>query len=880
MVARLDWSTASAGARVVPAVLIAGFPFLIVPPGTNITSVAWTDGADAAWFVGSSPSVKGWLANGHDGTPFVIEERASPVQGTLKVRVPPLELLNVEGEVFRLLATRTTPFAKLAADLSATATTIVTDIPSASGFFGSSGVVHLGRERIEFAGTSGASLTGCTRGTAGTAAIAYRAQSNHRIFAQPAGVHVLPSVINRRVTLWALLVSESGAVVNPTLLADCRGAIGGGPGESGQEWVLPIKHVIEVLAEKADTPALNVSGIMHRGRNFRGTGIVGENVPDFNVLCATWQAPSGGSGVTMCLEDGQAQPSVDAGWHPTRESFLDAWHATAAGLSTTLNAHDHGRVFGVFAQHGTDRRLVVRFGWEGRTVASPEEPDEGATTTAVYSSTPFPEACMWLFGAVPFSPLDVAQVPPVPGTLSEGVRAFWTLRTKRDNGFLPAREITSKITAVGTDTLTLEAMDARENSHAVVLITKPTATRLGLYAEGPRWWHVLRYGVLAQLADARGLDHLQDAFAWDHLEDVAARSPGIGSSTRRYDLDITEPLADLFENEARLCGGSLVTHHGRVSMETFYEQAVTAVVATTLTTTDFRGGERPTLSECRDDLATSFKLTLPDGDTVRVVDVASVKESGEGEEIEAHAPPGALGDQLDPRVVSSILNTATNVLGPWSRPYDVAELPLTLRHVGLEIGDVLGVREWALPNRTGSQGLHAADDATLAATCTVFGRRIDLTNGTVDLSVRIAGGAYGYAPEALVSSIAGAVLTLDTVTVGAHGFGTTYRPDNTLRTDGGADTFEAGFKVQLVEFDASSPGTPFDAEVVSVSGSTVTLDAAPGGTWETRAAAGRCLLVFARWDVIVADQKRWAYVADDATGQFSDGTFGRRYAPP
>ena len=391
---------------------------------------------------------------------------------------------------------------------------------------------------------------------------------------------------------------------------------------------------------------------------------------------------------------------------------------------------------------------------------------------------------------------------------------------------------------------------------------------------------MLRYGVLAQLADARGLDHLQDAFAWDHLEDVAARSPGIGSSTRRYDLDITEPLADLFENEARLCGGSLVTHHGRVSMETFYEQAVTAVVATTLTTTDFRGGERPTLSECRDDLATSFKLTLPDGDTVRVVDVASVKESGEGEEIEAHAPPGALGDQLDPRVVSSILNTATNVLGPWSRPYDVAELPLTLRHVGLEIGDVLGVREWALPNRTGSQGLHAADDATLAATCTVFGRRIDLTNGTVDLSVRIAGGAYGYAPEALVSSIAGAVLTLDTVTVGAHGFGTTYRPDNTLRTDGGADTFEAGFKVQLVEFDASSPGTPFDAEVVSVSGSTVTLDAAPGGTWETRAAAGRCLLVFARWDVIVADQKRWAYVADDATGQFSDGTFGRRYAPP
>lgn len=876
---RIHWSSASrSGARVVPGVLIAGVPHLLTVPGVNITGVSWSGDTDPAWWPTGTPSVKGWLHTGDGAPPFVIEERASPVQGTLKVRVPPLALYDVDGEVTRLLSSRSLPFTLLAADLSASATTIPTDVPSAAAFFGASGVIHLGRERVTFSGTSGANLTGCTRATAGTAAIAYRATAGHRIYWAPSGVDVLPSVINRRVTLWALLIDDAGNVQNPTLLADCRGAIGAELDESRGCWTLPIKHVIEVLAEKADTPAISVRGVMHRGSGYRGASVVGENVPDFNALAATWQAPSGGGGATMCLEEsGSAQP--DLGWHPTRESFLSAWNRAAQGLSTTLVANPANGTFGVFSAHGSDRRLTARFGWEGRTVTSPAEADEGTQRTAVYSATPFPLACMWLLGPVNFSPEDIAQVPAVPGTLPQDVLAYWTLRTDRDNGFLPKRTLTSKITAVGSDTLALESADVQEDSHAALLITKPTAARLGLYAEGPRWHHVLRYGVLAQLADARGIDHLGDAFAWGHMADVAQRSPGLGSSVRRYDLDITEPLADLFANEARLRGGALVTRWGRVSIATFPEVSATARTTADFTTQDLLGGELPNVSQCRDDLATSFKLTLSNGDTVRIIDGAAVKESGEGEEIEVSVPPGCLTETEEglPLNTMSALGTAT--LGPWARPYDVAELPLTLAAAGVEIGDILSIKEWCAPNLDGGRGLHAPGLPAVAARCMVFGRKIDLSAGVVVLSVRMAGGAvYGYAPAALVSSIAGAVLTLDTTTLGACGFAPTYREDGTETSDGGADTFSVGDQVNLLEIDTETPASPFSAEVVSVSGATVTLDASPGASWEALATAGRVMLEFARWDVIVDSQKQWAYIADDATGQLSDGTPARRYA--
>ena len=146
---------------------------------------------------------------------------------------------------------------------------------------------------------------------------------------------------------------------------------------------------------------------------------------------------------------------------------------------------------------------------------------------------------------------------------------------------------------------------------------------------------------------------------------------------------------------------------------------------------------------------------------------------------------------------------------------------------------------------------------------------------------------YGYAPEALVSSIAGAVLTLNTTTFGAHGFADTYQDDGvTLRTDGGANTFTPGDKVQLVELDATSPATPFDGEVLSTSGATVTLTAStttttvekaeipPGGQPFLSARTANASAEIGNGTMSIAESTKGQFIITHANNGQIDRTFG------
>jgi hypothetical protein len=268
------------------------------------------------------------------------------------------------------------------------------------------------------------------------------------------------------------------------------------------------------------------------------------------------------------------------------------------------------------------------------------------------------------------------------------------------------------------------------------------------------------------------------------------------------------------------------------------------------------------------------------GDVIRVVDGAAVKESGQGEELEVTAPRGCLPPGMDAAgMVGTVAVLAMDTISPWGRPYDVVTLPVTLAYAHLELGDVVGIAEWLLPNADGTRGLESPDVAGAALPGAVLGRRVNFSTGEVDLEVRVSRGSiYGYAPEAIVASIAGAVLTLSTSVPGPAGFAPDFRADGTARVDGGADTFTAADKVTLVEIDTTSPTTPFDGVVASVSGATVTLTASPGATWEALAAAGRCMVVFDVWGDSATSQKLFAYIADDATVALSDGTTARRYA--
>lgn len=889
---RLNWTSASQGQRVVPCVLIAGLPYALVPAGVSIASVTWTDASDGAWHVGTSPTVKGWLDTGRDAPPLVIEEHASPVQGTLDVKDVTLNLLDVAGEVTRVLSSRRTPYALLAANLAAAGTTITVD---AIGLFDSSGTVHIGRERITYASktatSSGAgTLNGCTRGTAGTRASLYVKDERHRVYAQPSGADILQSVIDRRVTLWLLKITEAGAVTDPTLVYDGRGTIGARLTRDGAAWEIPTRHVGKVLAEKASAPSVLGYGYSHRADEdgSRSASTTNVSSSDTNPL-VVWWLPASGPGACVLLTNASADPD-HGGWHPTRESFVADWNRAANALSVAVRAAigPDGRLR-VAASASPDRRLTGKIAWTRRQVHyEPTDPSDTAGTAQIGGVEPMPPACFWLQGPVTLPPSDLAQIPAVPSNpLTDNVAAFWTLTGQRDNGIYEKAEVTGRVTAVNASTVSVTASsEVNALGSAGTLFTRPTTFRVGLEARGARWWTTLRYGVFDQVDALRGLDWLSDSIAWTRLADLAAQNLGFGSAARIYYLDVRAPLLDVFLNEARLMGGALVTYRGRVAVAIFREVAPTDPRVATIETDDLRAGELPSGVTCPDGLLTSMKVTIAEtGDVIRIVDGGAVKESGDGEEIEVTAPRGCLPppppgstDALT-GTINTFARLAMEVISPWSRLYDVVTLPVTLAFAHLELGDVIGVREWMLANGDGTRGLESPDVAGGALPGLVIGRSINLSTGEVDLDVRVTqSSVYGYAPEAIVATISGAVLTLSTTVPGPAGFAPDYLADGTARTDGGASTFTAGDKVTLLEIDATSPTTPFDGEVASVSGATITLTASPGATWEGIAAAGRCMVVFDVWADAVTAQKLWAFVADDSTVALSDGTTAQRYA--
>ena len=102
-VERIDWQAAARdGATVVYGVLIAGLPYLLVGDTVSVTGVTWTDTADPAWHVGTSPTTKPWLKLDD----LVIEERIRPLDGGIDVSSITLRLADIDGGVTAVLGAR------------------------------------------------------------------------------------------------------------------------------------------------------------------------------------------------------------------------------------------------------------------------------------------------------------------------------------------------------------------------------------------------------------------------------------------------------------------------------------------------------------------------------------------------------------------------------------------------------------------------------------------------------------------------------------------------------------------------------------------------------------------------------------------------------
>ena len=887
-VERINWQTAAAtGAQVVYGVLIAGIPHLIVGDGVTVSTVAWTDTADPAWHAGTSPTSRPWLALDE----LTVEERIRPVDGGIDVSSISLKLADIGGGVTALLGARDAmDVSTLTTGITATATSLGVRSTAA---FPSSGVLHIGRERITYTGKTGTSVTGCTRGTAGTKARRHQVTQGFappRVFEGDA----LPFTLGRRVTVWALQLSGT-TVTDPTLIYDGRVGPGTRMSDAGAAWEIPVDHASKALAEETRAVEVYLYGYGHHIAGRTTTNDANDQPPRFTPLFARWAVPNSG-GAAIYLHNSATYPH-GSGWSPSAEVFLERWTEAARALGVAVVHGVDSNGYYINAGASPARRLEITWAWgEGGSNAYPANPGDSVTSARAYMHTPT-EACLWLYDKIRLDPGDLALIPAAP-TGATGIAASWGLDVERDNDQLPKAMVRVRIGGDdGTNLTGVTAFDHRglaitgtlagERAFgAEILLTKPTRAPLRLYvqinARTAGWWDAIRYGVIESIDTLRGLDHVQDSLAWDRIESIAGNSQP-WNWERTYWIAPEEPPLRALRDEATLSGLMLCTWRGRISVARIREPSTTETVTRTIGQADLRRGQLPTMREVNDGIISSVKLILPPHNVekpnyLRVIDATAISESGAGAEITARVAEGAMRGGEDPRTSPSIRtaveNIALSLLTPWTRPYRLVTVPTDLRAVDVEVGDVIALDEWLLPSGTGTRGISGRG--------VVVGWRKSYTTGRVDLMLRVAPARAGWAPAYAVNTISGAVLTLDNpYPTGPAGFGTEYTADGALRTDFGLESLSPGHKMRLVEVGNRSPATPLSVEVLSVDAGagTVTLTASPGVSWETLATSsyGKVLLIPETHANSLTAQRRYVYVADGSSVTLSTGDPARTW---
>jgi hypothetical protein len=200
----------------------------------------------------------------------------------------------------------------------------------------------------------------------------------------------------------------------------------------------------------------------------------------------------------------------------------------------------------------------------------------------------------------------------------------------------------------------------------------------------------------------------------------------------------------------------------------------------------------------------------------------------------------------------------------WADPLGIAKVRVDLRYLTTaELGAIVSVTDWLIPNGSGGRGLSSASGVIVAREVVLEERG----GGSIALDlILFPRVAYGYAPCARVASRSStATVLISQTTVGAA---TGY--------SGGDDatTFEAGDKVQLVLRDATTLTTQdLTVQSVNAASHTITFTAAINSTFQTAIDASAYVdLRFAHFDTPVqTSQRGWMWVGDDTT-RVIDGT--------
>jgi hypothetical protein len=899
---RDTWSTTARGTRTVPVLLIAGLDAVFVPEGLSVASVSLSGTVDSLWWPsGSLSNVKPWISLTHG---LSWSERARPADAqALEIGAIEVLLSDVGSAATALFSQRDslvgTP---LTAEVTATDTTVHVVDTSA---FASSGVVYLGREAIAYASKTSTTFAGCTRARFGSFAQKhpYAAIGGAIGTEVPEATDGPADVVGRVATLWLCTVSSAGVITAAELEFVGHVGIDAALASDGDAWVLRIDHAVHKVGQPVRAPTVTVGGWSHVGnRGIRGstTRTPGNSVWPLFGTCPLYLLASdaGYSPVYQVLLSDEASDPDSGGWHPTRESFLDAINRASDAVTGSDQFHVSllpDERLRVVWRGSPPRIIAVRHPWD------PTRQDTGFTAygqITIDSSVPMPTAWVLIDRAsrVYLTAGDYAAVPSVPSNpiagVSSHVEIYYVLAIGGDSATFPRyARITDTTASGGVYYLTCTALDSQDapvsplppgapayaqhlSGVLAFVVTMPTPARVAMWIACDDWIDGLEALTLALDADAG--DGLSQAFDWDDMRRVLARFRPVFSASRRFVFDGDQTPLSWLINECVLGGFALTIRRGRITLVRVAEYAITEATDGTVVSADLsRAESTPGFSRGSEPIINRFSATWPGSKyTVNVYDATSLSLYGHQKTaFEAQIPFGAIPPTWSAGAVyNAIFALGMTTLGPHRRPAETIEATAPLHLFGLQLGDVVDLSMWRVPNQSRGRGVTDVAAQVVAREPSLFGE----DEGRVKLTLRASPSQLaGWTPSIFVAAggITGAVVTADMTTFGSSGCA----PLGESPTYG----FAAGDKVRLVEIDSASPATAERRTIASVTSTTITLTSAPSGAFAALAASAlKVLLIPDDYDTtgLQTTQKRYAYLADRTTYTLAAGVRGRRFA--
>lgn len=409
----------------------------------------------------------------------------------------------------------------------------------------------------------------------------------------------------------------------------------------------------------------------------------------------------------------------------------------------------------------------------------------------------------------------------------------------------------------GRYTYTPRKVGVTPGSAQTFIVPNPGPLKAVYRVRADHWALGLKHSVVGLCEDAGSLD-----WDWSSVYTGSTSGPVLRATAglrvaREWTFEGKRTLGSVVTECCLLHGCTPVVRSGRIALHAWGWPSARDAPVATLTAADIIG--RPSWSRWQDGIANRLVIK---SDSLNVD--ATLQQSraryGPGRQITVEL--AGIEDQTMP--VDDPIAFAREVVGRlelWSDP--LAQVTLTLKASlwsTLELGAVLRVSEWMLPNGSGGRGLSAALGV-------VVGRVLDLSNATMKVDALLfPRRAYPYAPCGKVASVVSS--TVAQLATGYVGGTTSYSGGND------AATFTAGDVVELVERDT----TTLWAEQLTVA----SVDAALGRLTFASAmsATAQAKIAGSSWiDVRFADyaacqasqQAEWMFVADASTAVI-DGT--------